>query len=87
MNRSNDRKTTADADSGDRAQIRALPWALSSGVLISFFSFWTFGGSLFVLFLNELGLPKGRIGIVLALFPLCGLLALYPQQGQAPSID
>lgn len=57
-------------------KIRALPWALSSGVLNSFFSLWTFGGSLFVLFLNELGLPKGRIGMILSLFPFCGLLAL-----------
>jgi len=61
---------------GEREKIRALPWALSSSVLNSFFSLWTFGGSVFVLFLNELGLPKGRIGVVLSLFPFCGLLAL-----------
>ncbi len=60
----------------DRAKIRALPWVLVSGKLISFFALWTFGGSMFVLFLNELGLPKGRIGVVLSLFPFCGLLAL-----------
>ena len=63
-------------DDNDRAKVRALPWALSSGVLNSFFALWTFGGSVFVLFLNELGLPKGRIGILLSLFPFCGLLAL-----------
>jgi Na+/melibiose symporter-like transporter len=70
------RQTTADDDTGERAKIRALPWALSSGVLNSFFALWTFGGSAFVLFLNELGLPKGRIGVILSLFPFCGLLAL-----------
>ncbi len=63
-------------DESDHAKIRALPWALLSGKLNSFFSLWTFGGSVFVLFLNELGLPKGRIGVVLSLFPFCGLLAL-----------
>jgi MFS family permease len=41
-----------------------------------FFSLWTFGGSVFVLFLNEPGLPKGRIGFVLSVFPFCGLIAL-----------
>lgn len=66
----------ASDDAGDLAKIRALPWALSSGVLNSFFSLWTFGGSVFVLFLNELGLPKGRIGMMLSLFPFCGILAL-----------
>jgi len=60
----------------ERQKIRALPWALGGGVLNSIFALWTFGGSVFVLFLNELGLPKGRIGVILSLFPFCGLLAL-----------
>lgn len=63
-------------DASDRAKMRALPWALGSGVLIGFFSLWTFGGSLFVLFLNALDLPKGQIGWILSLFPFCGLLAM-----------
>lgn len=57
-------------------QRRALPWFLAHGFLNTLFSFWTFGGSLFLLFLSELGLPKGQIGMVLALFPFCGVLAL-----------
>jgi MFS family permease len=65
-----------ETSAGESAKIRALPWAVTSGVLNCFFSLWTFGGSVFVLFLNELGLPKGRIGVVLSLFPFCGLLAL-----------
>jgi MFS-type transporter involved in bile tolerance (Atg22 family) len=60
----------------ERAKIRALPWALICGALNCVFALWTFGGSVFVLFLNELGLPKGKIGLLLSLFPFCGLLAL-----------
>ncbi len=60
----------------DQEKLRALPWCLASGMLNGIFSLWTFGGSLFVLFLDELGLPKGKIGMVLSLFPFCGLLAL-----------
>ncbi len=58
------------------AQRRGLPWCLAQGVLNSVFYFWTFGGSVFLLFLDELGLPKGQIGFLLSLFPFCGLLAL-----------
>lgn len=61
---------------GDREKIRALPWALSSGMLNAVFALWTFGGSVFVLFLRELGLPLGQIGVLLSLFPFCGLIAL-----------
>lgn len=57
-------------------KIRALPWNLVNGVFTNIFYLWTFGGSVFVLFLNELGLPKGQIGTLLSLFPFCGLLAL-----------
>jgi MFS family permease len=60
----------------DHAKIKALPWCLASGMLNSVFALWTFGGSVFVLFLNELGLPKGQIGLMLSLFPFCGLVAL-----------
>lgn len=60
----------------DQERIRALPWCLVHGVLNSIFAIWTFGSSLFVLFLGELGLPKGQIGSLLSLFPFCGLLAL-----------
>jgi MFS family permease len=60
----------------DRAKIRALPWHLAHGALTSIFFLWTFGGSVFLLFLSELGLPKGQIGIMLSFFPFSGLLAL-----------
>jgi nitrate/nitrite transporter NarK len=60
----------------DTDKRRALPWALVSSALNAVFALWTFGGSLFVLFLSELGLPKAKIGAMLSLFPFCGLLAL-----------
>ncbi len=60
----------------DRVKIRALPWYLAHGALTSIFFLWTFGGSVFLLFLSELGLPKGQIGIMLSFFPFCGLVAL-----------
>ncbi|MEI8078239.1 MAG: hypothetical protein WCH61_01260 [bacterium] len=60
----------------EESQFCVLPWFLASGVLNTVFVLWTFGGSVFLRFLNELGLPKGQIGAVLALFPFCGVLAL-----------
>ncbi len=60
----------------DRAKIRALPWYLAHGALTSIFFLWTFGGSVFLLFLSELGLPKAQIGIMLSFFPFSGLVAL-----------
>ena len=60
----------------EREKIKALPWNLAHGMLTNIFFLWTFGGSVFVLFLNELGLPKGQIGTLLSLFPFAGLVAL-----------
>ena len=60
----------------DRVKIRALPWYLANGALTSIFFLWTFGGSVFLLFLSELGLPKAQIGIMLSFFPFSGLIAL-----------
>jgi MFS family permease len=61
----------------DRAKIRAIPWYLAHSSLTSIFFLWTFGGSVFLLFLSELGLPKGEIGIMLSFFPFAGLTALF----------
>lgn len=57
-------------------KLRRLPWALTSLSLGAFFSQITFGSSVFVLYLSELGLPKGRIGFLLSLFPFMGISAL-----------
>ena len=69
-------ETTTPLSESDRTKIRALPWALASGVLSNFFLWWTFGGSIFVLFLNELGFRADQIGLIQSFFPFCGLLAL-----------
>lgn len=68
--------TTFTPSEADRAKIRALPWYLAHNALTSIFFLWTFGGSVFLLFLSELGLPKGQIGIMLSFFPFAGLVAL-----------
>jgi MFS family permease len=60
----------------EEEKMRALPWNLVHGGLTSIFFLWTFGGSIFVLFLSELGLPKGQIGTLLSFFPFSGLIAL-----------
>ena len=60
----------------EQEKIKALPWNLAHSMLNSIFAYWTFGGSVFILFLHELGLPKAQIGTLLALFPFAGLIAL-----------
>ena len=60
----------------EHERLRALPWVLANGALNAVFAYWSFAGSVFLFFLSELGLPKGQIGAVLALFPFCGVLAL-----------
>ena len=57
-------------------QLSFVPWFLVSNALGTFFILWTFNGSLFLLFLHELGLPDGQVGVVLSLFPFCGVIAL-----------
>lgn len=61
----------------EATEFRSLPWILAHGVLNTFFVLWTFGGSVFLLFLSELGLPKAQIGAALSMFPFCGLVALW----------
>ncbi len=65
---------------GDLEKYRALPWSFAHVALNNFFYTWTFGGSVFLLFLSQLGLPKDQIGILLSLFPFAGLLALLPDR-------
>ena len=56
-------------------KIRGLRWSLISTALGSFFAAVVFG-SCFMLFLDELGMPKGKIGFILSIMGFCGLLAL-----------
>ena len=60
----------------EREKYRALPWSLAHIALNNFFYIWSFGGTVFLLYLNELGLPKNQIGILFSFFPFTGLLAL-----------
>jgi len=57
-------------------KIRRLPWMLAFSVFNSVFCVLTIFGSVFILFMDELGLDKVRIGVVLSLLPFAGLLAL-----------
>jgi len=63
---------------GDEEKIRALPWSIGFGVLSgTIFCAWTFFGSVFLLYLQALHLPKGHIGALLSIFPFCGLIAPF----------
>ena len=57
-------------------KIRSLRWIAASGVMNTVFCAITVFGSVFILFLSELGLDKARIGFLISLLPFCGLLAL-----------
>jgi len=61
----------------DAEKVRRLPWYYAQSASNAVFSALTWFGPVFVLFLNELGLPKTRIGIVLSLLPFSGILALF----------
>lgn len=56
---------------------RYLGWYLLHHGLNAVFYMLSFGSSVFVLFLDDLGLGKDRIGLVLSLFPFCGLVAPF----------
>ena len=61
----------------DAEKIRGLPWRIASNALNSPFCLLTIFGSIFPLFLMDLGLPKTQIGFILSLIPFCGLIALF----------
>jgi MFS family permease len=57
-------------------KLRGLPWSIAGDTANTIFAQLIFFGSVFVLFLDELGLNKTQIGTLLSLIPFCGLLAL-----------
>ena len=61
----------------DTEKIQHLPWMLWANTLNVIFCTFTVFGSAFLLFLNELGMNKTRIGVLLSLMPFCGLIALF----------
>ncbi len=58
-------------------KLRALPWGVAWSVTNSVFAQYTFFGSIFILFLNELGLDKAQIGSLLSLLPFLGIIAIF----------
>ncbi len=58
-------------------KLRALPWGVAWSVANSVFAQYTFFGSIFVLFLNELELDKAQIGSLLSLLPFLGIIAIF----------
>ena len=67
----------------DAEKMRRLPWQVVGAASNSVFCMLTVFGSIFMLFMSELGLAKTQIGILLSLFPFCGLLALVV----APAVE
>lgn len=57
-------------------KMRGLRWNIAGDSANSVFVQFTFFGSVFILFLDALGLGKGQIGLLLSFFPFAGLIAL-----------
>lgn len=57
------------------AKLRGLPWSVACNATAQVHAQLTFFGALFILFLNQLGLSKTAIGLVLALVPFSSVLA------------
>ncbi|UCG26258.1 MAG: MFS transporter [Chloroflexota bacterium] len=61
----------------DVDKINRLPWLVGAQTLNIVFVLLTFSGTVFVLFLDELGLDDGQIGILLAIVPFLGIIAPF----------
>ena len=66
---------SSNADSNSAR--RGLGWLMAGEAANSVFCQLTVFGSVFLLFLDAIGLDKDRIGYLLSLFPFCGLLAVF----------
>jgi MFS family permease len=58
-------------------KIRRLPWSIATDSANTAFLQLTFVGSVFVLFLSELGLGKGETGLMFSLLPFASVVALF----------
>src|SRR5688572_26769456 len=58
-------------------KLRGLRWSILSNAANTVFVQYTFFGSIFVLFLSELGLSKSQMGFLLSLMPFFGLVAIF----------
>lgn len=59
------------------AKLRGLRWNTLADSANTVFVQFTFFGSVFVLFLSQLGLNKSQIGLMLSFFPFAGLIAPF----------
>ncbi|MBX3001766.1 MAG: MFS transporter [Caldilineaceae bacterium] len=58
-------------------KLRGLRWSFATNASNTVFSQFIYFGSAFVLFLNELGLSKTEIGLILSLIPLTACMAPF----------
>ncbi len=58
-------------------KLRGLRWSILSNAANTVFVQYTFFGSIFILFLGELGLNKSQMGFLLSLMPFSGLVAIF----------
>ena len=58
-------------------KIKRLPWQIAANAFNVIFWVTAAAGSVFVLFLNELGMDKAKIGFLLSLLPFCGISAIF----------
>ena len=62
-----DNRPPACAALTDEQKVKLLPWTVAHQTTNAVFSIYTVFGSVFILFLDELGLDKVRIGLLLSL--------------------
>ncbi|MDT8304854.1 MAG: MFS transporter [Anaerolineae bacterium] len=66
---------TAAAEPTTVAKLRGLRWNTLADSANTVFVQFTYFGSVFVLFLSQLGLSKSQIGLMLSFFPFAGIVA------------
>jgi MFS family permease len=57
-------------------KIQGLKYHVAGAFLTNVFAVLTFLGSVFVLFLDQLGLDKSRIGVILSIAPFCQIISI-----------
>ena len=58
-------------------KLRSLRWSIGGNALNAIFIQFTYFGSAFILFLDQLGMDKTDIGFILSLIPFSNLLSLF----------
>src|SRR5215213_8198886 len=58
-------------------KLRGLRWSILSNAANTVFVQYTFFGSIFVLFLSQLGLSRSQMGFMLSLMQFFGLVAIF----------